>query len=114
VLDSAAASSELPSAEVLAGALAASLDAAVVVTDGPAGAAVATVNGAARVSGAAAPEVDATGAGDAHAAAVVLGLAGGPWPPSVDELRQAVAAAARAGAEVAGVVGAQARIPSEG
>jgi ribokinase len=114
VLDPAAAPAEIPSADVLATALAAWCGAAAVVTDGPAGAAVATVNGSARVSSPAAPVVDATGAGDAHAAAVLIGLAGGPWPPSVEELRRATAAAAQAGAEVAGVVGAQARIPSEG
>jgi hypothetical protein len=45
---------------------------------------------------------------------VILGLAGAPWPPSLEELRAVLADAGTAGAAVAGLVGAQARIPAEG
>jgi sugar/nucleoside kinase (ribokinase family) len=59
------------------------------------------------------PMVDATGAGDAYAAALIARLAAAPWPPRPGELRRAMAAAGRLGARVAGVVGAQARVAGE-
>jgi sugar/nucleoside kinase (ribokinase family) len=114
VLDTGAGTAEVPSADLLATSLAGSLEVVAVVTDGPAGAAAATINGSIRVNAPAARLVDATGAGDAHAAVVILGLAGAPWPPSLEELRAVLADAGTAGAAVAGLVGAQARIPAEG
>lgn len=114
VLNPGSGMSAVPSADLLAESLAGMLDGVAIVTDGPAGAAGATINGAIRVNAAAAPLVDATGAGDAHAASVILALAGAPWPPSLEELRTALAEGGRAGAAVAGLVGAQARIPVEG
>jgi sugar/nucleoside kinase (ribokinase family) len=58
--------------------------------------------------------VDATGAGDAFTAALIAGLAGQPWPPDASVLAGALADAAALAAEVAGTVGAQARVGSEG
>jgi sugar/nucleoside kinase (ribokinase family) len=106
--------SPLASAGDLAARLSAALGAVAVVTDGPAGAAAASGAGTITTQGTARPLVDATGAGDAHAAAVLDVLAGGPWPPEVADLRRALELAGPAGAAVAGLVGAQARIPSEG
>jgi sugar/nucleoside kinase (ribokinase family) len=105
---------EVPSAETLATALVAAYAVVAIVTDGPAGAAAATGNGAIHVPGRPIDAVDTTGSGDAHAAAVMWALALGPWPPSLEELGGALAAAGAVGGEVAGVPGAQARIPSEG
>lgn len=59
------------------------------------------------------PVLDATGAGDAYAAALIGELAGGPWPPAPDALQAAMGGAALAGAAVARVVGAQGRVASE-
>lgn len=101
-------------AEGLAARLATLLGAVAVVTGGPAGAAAATGRETLAVAGDLRPLVDATGAGDAHAAAVLDVLAGGPWPPTADDLRRALEVAGAAGAEVAGLVGAQANAPSEG
>jgi sugar/nucleoside kinase (ribokinase family) len=84
-----------------------------VVTDGPAGAAAATGPETVFLEGAGRTPTDATGAGDAHAAAVLDALAGGAWPPSVTDLRHALELAGPAGADVAGLVGAQARTASE-
>jgi sugar/nucleoside kinase (ribokinase family) len=114
VLDDGSASGDIPSADRLASSLAAGFGVVAVVTDGPAGAAGATLNGDIRVDATPTAVEDATGAGDAHAAMVILALAQGPWPPSLEELRQALVGAERAGAAVAGLVGAQARIPAEG
>jgi sugar/nucleoside kinase (ribokinase family) len=97
------------SAADLAGALAEALGAAAVVTDGPAGAAAAIGGKAGTVEAAPRPVVDATGAGDAHAAAVLGALARGPWPPRLADLRHALEIGGPAGAEVAAVIGAQAR-----
>ncbi len=102
------------SAEALASALATALGAAAIVTDGVAGAAAATTDGVVTVAGPALPTRDATGAGDAHAASVLLGLASAAPPPTLADLRGALEDAAATGAEVAAVIGAQARIPSEG
>lgn len=57
--------------------------------------------------------IDATGAGDAFAAALMEGLATVSWPPGPDDLVAALTAAAAAGGAVAGVHGAQGRIPGE-
>ena len=57
------------------------------------------------------PVLDATGAGDAYAAALIGELAHlGDWPPPVVELRRAMGVAGRLGAEVARVEGAQGRV----
>ena len=59
--------------------------------------------------------VDATGTGDAYAAALIDALAHlGEWPPPPAELRNAMELASRLGAETARVDGAQGRVPSEG
>jgi ribokinase len=108
----AGANGEL-SGEALAAGVAERIGGIVVVTDGPAGAAVASAGGAWSVVRSTAPRVDATGAGDAYAAAVLLALAGGSWPPARDDLRRALEAGGRLGAEAAGQVGAQAPLPSE-
>jgi sugar/nucleoside kinase (ribokinase family) len=102
-----------PGAAELAGRLHAAFGAFAVVTDGPAGA-VATIGPeTVAVSGEARALVDATGAGDAHAAALLDALAGGPWPPSASDVRHALEVAGPVGAEVAGLLGAQARTRSE-
>jgi sugar/nucleoside kinase (ribokinase family) len=103
----------LLSATELAGRLNAALGTVAVVTDGPAGAAAATGPETVFLEGAGRTPTDATGAGDAHAAAVLDALAGGAWPPSVTDLRHALELAGPAGADVAGLVGAQARTASE-
>lgn len=100
-------------AEELAARMVERLGGIAVVTDGPAGAAVASAGGAWSITSSAAPRVDATGAGDAYAAGVLLALAGGSWPPPNDDLRRALEAGGRLGAEAAGRVGAQAPLPSE-
>jgi sugar/nucleoside kinase (ribokinase family) len=97
------------SAADLADALAATFGAAAVVTDGAAGATAAIGGETVTADAAPRPVVDATGAGDAHAAAVLGVLAPGPWPPTLTDLRHALDLGGRAGAEVAAVIGAQAR-----
>ena len=99
---------------------AAALDAAlpgrlVVVTDGSSGAA-ASGHGITLSLPAAEPSlmvVDATGAGDAYAAALIAALSASPWPPDRQTLRAAMADADRLGALVCGVVGAQGRVTGE-
>lgn len=59
------------------------------------------------------PALDSTGAGDAYAAALIAELAAGEWPPDQGRLRRAMDAGSLAGALVARVVGAQARIAGE-
>ena len=59
------------------------------------------------------PMIDATGAGDAYAAALIAGLLGAAWPPSQGGLQAAMAAASRLGALVSRVVGAQALVSGE-
>jgi len=59
------------------------------------------------------PVVDATGAGDAYAAALIARLASAPWPPRPGQLRRAMAAAGLLGAKVARVAGAQGRVAGE-
>ena len=57
--------------------------------------------------------LDATGAGDAYAAGLILTLATGPWPPAEAQLREAMRAGAELAGLVAGAVGAQARVARE-
>jgi ribokinase len=120
VLLGEAATAASPSAETLAAALTVAFGCAAVVTDGLAGASAATPEGSAHVDGlvtagaSLAPAVDATGAGDAHAAVMLTALAPGPWPPPLPAVQQALESAARLGAEVAAAVGAQARVALEG
>ncbi len=57
--------------------------------------------------------VDATGAGDAYAAALIAALLEMGWPPDVAALRAAMEAGSRAGGLVSRVLGAQGRIPGE-
>ncbi len=59
------------------------------------------------------PTVDATGAGDAYAAALIARLAEGRWPPGEAQLHDAMQAAATLASLVAGVGGAQALVASE-
>ncbi len=87
-----------------------------VVTAGPDGAdAAGETGGSIHVPAPAdpAPVIDATGAGDAFAAALVATLCGSSWPPSPDRLRDGLQAASRAGAQAARVRGAQGLIPGE-
>jgi ribokinase len=57
--------------------------------------------------------LDATGAGDAYAAGLILTLSRGQWPPAEGRLREAMRAGAELAGLVAGVVGAQARVAGE-
>lgn len=87
----------------------------VVVTAGILGSA-ATLNGRLLVeppSAAPGPTLDATGAGDGYAAALLARLIGGGWPPAADELQAAMRAGSQLGALVARAVGAQARVAGE-
>jgi sugar/nucleoside kinase (ribokinase family) len=59
------------------------------------------------------PMVDATGAGDAYAAALVKALLGTGWPPDVATLRAAMEAGSHAGGLASRVLGAQGRIAGE-
>jgi sugar/nucleoside kinase (ribokinase family) len=60
------------------------------------------------------PMLDATGSGDAYAAALIAALAdSGTWPPAEAELRQAMESGSRLGALVARVPGAQGRVAGE-
>jgi sugar/nucleoside kinase (ribokinase family) len=59
------------------------------------------------------PAVDATGAGDAYAAALISRLSEGAWPPDEAQLRDAMRAGAELAALVAGALGAQARVAGE-
>jgi sugar/nucleoside kinase (ribokinase family) len=57
--------------------------------------------------------VDATGAGDAYAAALIVALLPAAWPPDLATLRTAMEAGSRAGGLVSRVLGAQGRIAGE-
>jgi sugar/nucleoside kinase (ribokinase family) len=60
------------------------------------------------------PMLDATGCGDAYAAALIIALADSRhWPPREAELRVAMEKGSRLGALVAGVTGAQGRVAGE-
>lgn len=67
-----------------------------------------------RVAAMPVPAVDATGAGDAYAAALIGSLSQGRWPPSEEQLREAMRAGGALAGLVAGVLGAQARVAREG
>ena len=106
----------LPSLPAAADALAGAFSGAfAIVTGGAAGSAAAGPGFALSVPARerAAQMVDATGAGDAYAAAVINALVTAAWPPDVAVLRAAMEAGARAGGFVAGVAGAQGRIAGE-
>jgi fructokinase len=87
----------------------------VVVTAGADGSAATLAGGVltAAPTAASGPLVDATGAGDAYAAALIARLAPLPWPPRPAQLRRAMGAAGRLGARVARVAGAQGRVHGE-
>jgi ribokinase len=62
------------------------------------------------------PMLDATGSGDAFAAALLVALTGtetATWPPSADALTAAMDAGNRLGAQVSRVLGAQGRVEGE-
>ncbi len=59
------------------------------------------------------PMLDATGAGDAYAAALIAALLPTGWPPDVATLRAAMEAGSRAGGLVSRVLGAQGRVAAE-
>jgi sugar/nucleoside kinase (ribokinase family) len=62
------------------------------------------------------PMLDATGSGDAFAAAVLVTLTGtkkASWPPSAHALTAAMEAGNRLGAQVSRVLGAQGRVDGE-
>lgn len=113
ILAAGSAAGRLRTAEELAADLVSALGGVAVVTDGAGGAAAATAAQTLTMPATPGMVVDTTGAGDAHAAGILLAVAGGAWPPTTSALRDALERAGRLGAEVAGVVGAQARVPSE-
>jgi ribokinase len=107
----------LPSAAAAADALASAFAGLIgVVTGGATGSAAAGPGFALSVppQDPATPMVDATGAGDAYAAALIDALAGAPWPPDVPALRAAMEAGSRHGGLASRVLGAQARTVAEG
>jgi sugar/nucleoside kinase (ribokinase family) len=62
------------------------------------------------------PMLDATGSGDAFAAALMVALApteASGWPPSADGLTAAMESGNRLGAQVSRVLGAQGRVDGE-
>ena len=62
------------------------------------------------------PMLDATGSGDAFAAALLVALTGtgtAAWPPSAGALAAAMEAGNRLGAQVSRVLGAQGRVEGE-
>lgn len=106
----------LPSLAAAADALAGAFPAAIaVVTGGAAGSVAAGPGFALSVSAQdpATPMVDATGAGDAYAAALIDALLETGWPPDVVTLRAAMEAGSRAGGLVSRVLGAQGRVAGE-
>jgi sugar/nucleoside kinase (ribokinase family) len=107
----------LPSAAAAADALASAFPGLIsVVTGGTTGSAAAGPGFALSVPAQdpATPMVDATGAGDAYAAALIDALAGEPWPPDVPAVRAAMEAGSRHGGLASRVLGAQARTVAEG
>ncbi len=113
LLGAGSATGRLRTPQELAAGLVSALGGVGVVTDGAGGAAAAIGAQTLIVPASLGVAVDATGAGDAHVAGFLLAVAGGAWPPTTSALRDALERAGRLGAEVAGVVGAQARVPSE-
>jgi sugar/nucleoside kinase (ribokinase family) len=107
----------LPSAAAAADALAGAFPGMIgVVTGGVSGSAAAGPGFALSVPAEdpTTPMVDATGAGDGYAAALIDALAGAPWPPDVPALRAAMEAGSRHGGLASRVLGAQARTVAEG
>jgi sugar/nucleoside kinase (ribokinase family) len=106
----------LPSLPAAADALAGAFPATIaVVTGGAAGSAAAGPGFALSVPAQdpATQMVDATGAGDAYAAALIGALLPAAWPPEVATLRAAMEAGSRAGGLVSRVLGAQGRVAGE-
>jgi ribokinase len=86
-----------------------------IVTGGPAGSAAAGPGFALSVAAndPGTPMVDATGAGDAYAAAVITALLAADWPPSVSTMRAAMESGSLLGGLVSRAIGAQARVLGE-
>ena len=106
----------LPSMAAAADALAVAFPALVaVVTGGAAGSAAAGPGFAISVPAVepGTPMLDATGAGDAYVAALILELRGSDWPPDMPKLRAAMERASRDGGLVSRVLGAQGRTAGE-
>jgi sugar/nucleoside kinase (ribokinase family) len=106
----------LPSTAAAADAVAGALPGLIaVVTGGVAGSSAAGPGFALSVPAVEQPTamLDATGAGDAYLAALILGLFDAGWPPDVAALRGAMERGAEAGALVSRVLGAQARTSAE-
>ena len=116
--DEAASLLDLPvpslaaAADALAGAFAGAI---AVVTGGAAGSAAAGPGFALSVPARdpATPMVDATGAGDAYAAALIGALLAADWPPDVPTLRAAMETGSRLGGLVSRVIGAQGHVAGE-
>lgn len=107
---------QLPSLPAAADALAGAFPGLVVVVTGAAAGSAAAGPGYALSVPAiepATPMVDATGAGDAYVAALIVRLRGVDWPPDVPTLRRAMEQGTREGGLVSHVLGAQGRTPAE-
>lgn len=106
----------LPSLPAAADALASAFPSVIaVVTGAAAGSAAAGPGFALSVPAVepATPMLDATGAGDAYVAAMIVRLLGTDWPPDATTLREAMERGTRDGGLVARVVGAQGRTGAE-
>jgi len=106
----------LPSLAAAADAMASAFPGALaIVTGGPSGSAAAGPGFALSVpaNDPGTPMLDATGAGDAYAAAIIGALLAAEWPPSVPALRAAMESGSLRGGRVSRAIGAQARIPGE-
>ena len=106
----------LPSLPAAADALAGAFSSLVaVVTGGAAGSAAAGPGFALSVPAVdqATPMVDATGAGDAYVAGLIVRLLGAKWPLDVATLRDAMERGAREGGLASRVLGAQGRTAAE-
>ncbi|MEP7040569.1 MAG: carbohydrate kinase family protein [Chloroflexota bacterium] len=106
----------LPSLLAAAAAMARAFPAAIaVVTGGAAGSAAAGPGFAISVPAVepAAAVLDATGAGDAYVAALIVRLSMGGWPPDPTTLREAMERGTRDGGMVSRVLGAQGTIAAE-
>jgi sugar/nucleoside kinase (ribokinase family) len=103
-----------PDVERLAQALGERLETLVVVTDPHRGSAASRADvGLEPRAEASGPPLDATGVGDAYAAALVDVLLGAGWPPDSGDLAAAMRAGAELAAQVVGVVGSQTRVALE-
>jgi sugar/nucleoside kinase (ribokinase family) len=113
---SALVDQQLPSLPAAADALARTFPSTIaVVTGGEAGSAAAGPGFAISVPAVEQPSpmVDATGAGDAYAAGVIVRLLGSDWPPDVPTLREAMERGARDGGLASRTLGAQGRTAAE-